>query len=379
MYSKTNPFLASVKERYSLCKQGSQKSVYHVVLDLKHSGISYNVGDSIAIFADNDPELVKNTLRAMKAVGKEQVLEKHTENIISLEEFLTKKGDVTQVSRKLISELAQRQTDLQKKERLETLLKEEHKELLKEYQASHEIWDALEENSEVTFPIQELVHLMQPLLPRFYSIASSMAEVGEEVHLTVAELQYITNGHLRRGICTHYLCRLAPLHERVVPIYLQPSNGFTLPQDPNAPIIMIGPGTGVAPYRAFLQEREAKGAKGFNWLFFGECHQACNFFYEDYWKQLESANKLKLTTAFSRDQDYKVYVQHRMIEQGKEIFDLLENGAYLYVCGDARRMAKDVDAALHHLVQIHGNFDEQGAKLYVKKLRTEKRYLRDVY
>lgn len=379
MYSKSNPYFAFIKERYDLCKPGSHKNVFHVVLDLQGSGMTYQVGDSLAVFADNDPELIENTLRAMKSKGNEVILEKHTGQPISLREFLTKKGDATQISRKLISEIALKQTDPQKKQRLESLLIEEHREVLKEYQATHEIWDALEENPEVEFTPQELSHLMQPLLPRFYSIASSMEQVGEEVHLTVAELQYMTNGHLRRGICTHYLCALAPLNQKVVPIYVQPHHGFTLPADPDASIIMIGPGTGVAPFRAFMQEREVKKSKGKNWLFFGECYQAHNFFYEDYWAMLEKGNRLRIETAFSRDQENKIYVQHRLLEHGAELFEWMQQGAYVYVCGDAHRMAKDVDLVLHQVVQKYGKMDESAAKQYVKEMRTTKRYLRDVY
>lgn len=379
VYSKTHPFMASVKERYSLCGKGVDKNTFHVVLSLKGSGISYTVGDSIAIQPINDPEIVENTLRALKATGDETVQEKHTALPWSFREYITRKANLNEVSKKMIGEIAKRQTNPEKKERLENLLKEGHREELKEYQGAHEVWDAFEENSECTFSPQEFVLMLQPLLPRFYSISSSQCAVGDEVHLTVAELVYETNGHIRRGVCTHYLCEMAPLNQPVVPIYVQPSNGFTLPENSEAPIIMVGPGTGVAPFRAFLQERVAKGATGLNWLFFGERHRDQSFFYHEYWNEMVQAGKLRLDTAFSRDQEHKVYVQHKIIEHGKDIFDLLEQGAYFYVCGDAHRMAKDVDAALHHIVTLYGHYDEQGTKDYMKRLRSEKRYLRDVY
>lgn len=375
-YNKANPYLASITERYSLCKAGSPKNTAHVVLDLKGSGITYNVGDSIAVQAVNDPDVVEKTLNALQATGDEIIAEKHSGLPTPLREYLAKKCNLAEVPRKLILELAQRQTNSSKKERLEHVLAEGQKEALKEFQAAHEVWDALQENGEAVFSPQEFSHLLMPLLPRFYSIASSMASVGEEVHLTVAELIYETNGHVRRGVCTHYLCQLAPLHERIVPIYVQPSHGFTLPEDRSAPVVMIGPGTGVAPFRAFMQERQAQGAEGSNWLFFGEWHKEQQFLYEEYWQELASAGKLRLDTAFSRDQEHKIYVQHRMLEHGAELFSLLEGGAYVYVCGDAHRMAKDVDAALHHLIELHGGVD---AKEYIKKLKAAKRYLRDVY
>jgi sulfite reductase (NADPH) flavoprotein alpha-component len=172
---------------------------------------------------------------------------------------------------------------------------------------------------------------------------------------------------------------LAPLKEAVVPIYIQPSHGFTLPEDPRTPIIMIGPGTGIAPFRAFMQERMTSQSEGKNWLFFGEWNRAYDYFYEDEWASWEALGGLKMDLAFSRDQEHKVYVQHRMLEQAKELYSWLNNGAVIYVCGDAHRMAKDVDATLLRIVQEQGNMDEAGAKAYMKQLKSAKRYLRDVY
>lgn len=378
-YSKTHPFLATIKERYCLCKPGSTKNTQHVVLDLKGSHLTYTVGDCIGIKPYHDDLLVDKTIQAMHASGTEIVHDKHTGEAFTLREFLTHKANISDVSKKLFGEICQRQHNPEKKARLETLLQESHKEQLKDYLNSHELWDALAENSEATFELQELCHMLMPLLPRLYSIASSMKMVGEEVHLTIALLHYDTNGHRRRGVCTHYLCELAPMHQPVVPVYIQPHHGFTLPDKGDVPIIMIGPGTGVAPFRSFMQERVALGATGRNWLIFGERNRATDFFYEEYWKGLTEQGKLILDTAFSRDQSGKVYVQDRMTEKGAEIYSWLKQGAHLYVCGDAAHMAKDVEAALHHIVQEHGGMDEHAAKLYVKQLRSEKRYLKDVY
>lgn len=379
LYTKANPFLAKISERYSLCKPGSQKSTFHVSLNIKGSGMTYQVGDSISVQPSNDPHLVKQTLDALNATGEETIIDKHTQEAISLKKFLTKKANLSDVPRKLIAAFGDSSANSQKKERLQLMLSDGQKELLKEYQGSREVWDFLAENEEAALPLQDLCNMLQPLLPRFYSVASSMTDVGEEVHLTVADFTYETNGHLRKGVCTNFLCNTAPLNASVIPIYVQPSHGFTLPEANDAPIIMVGPGTGVAPYRGFMQERIAKDAAGLNWLFFGEWHRAYEFFYEDFWQQLVSRGILRLDTAFSRDQEHKVYVQHRMMEHGSEIFDWLSRGAYLYVCGDAKRMAKDVDLALHHIIQLHGGFDEQGTKEFVKKMKAEKRYLRDVY
>lgn len=378
-YSKTHPFIARMKERYSLCGLGSEKDTQHIILDLKDSGMTYSVGDSIAVFPHNDPQTVRKTLHAMNAIGEEVVLDKHGEEAYQLEEFLKFKANITEVNRKLVSEICFRQTNPEKKDFLEKLQSEDHKDAFKDYLVNRYVWDLLQENPEVSFVPQELCNLLMPMLPRFYSIASSNRVVGDEVHLTVALLRYHTNGYQRLGVCTHYLCNLAPLYEPVIPIYIQPHHGFTLPEDSNASIIMIGPGTGVAPFRAFMQERMAKNCLGKNWLFFGERNEKTDFFYKDYWLELVDRGKLRLNVAFSRDQNYKIYVQDRMKEQGADLFQWLEEGSYLYVCGDAQYMAKDVEAALLQIIQKHGKKDEIEAKQYLKALRAHKRYLRDVY
>lgn len=371
--------MASVKDRYSLSKPDSDKSTYHVILDLKGSDIKYTVGDSIAIHPKNDMEVVQKTLDAIRATGTEMVSDKHNEGVYVFRDFLEQKVDLSDLSKKMITVVAEAQTNPVKKEALLQLIAEGNREQLKAFQASREVWDFLQENQEVPFTPQELVQVMQPQLPRFYSIASSQAVVGDEVHLTVAELIYESNGHTRRGICTHYLCRLAPLHAQEIPIYVQASKDFHLPTDPNVPIIMIGPGTGVAPFRAFMQERFARGDKGSSWLFFGERYRNKTFFYEEDWQEWEKTNLFRIDTAFSRDQAHKIYVQHLMLEKGKELYDWIKNGAIIYVCGDALEMAKDVDAALHKIVETYTPCSEAEAKEFVKALRKSGKYLRDVY
>lgn len=369
-YNRKNPFITQIVDRYALTKPGSKKRTDHIVLDLMDSGLTYQVGDSIAVQPVNAPELVAKTIEAMQASGNEIV------NDCLLSEYLTKQTNLSSLSRKLISETAARHANPEKKELLTDLLKEENKGLLKKYLGEREIWDFLGEHQEALFSPEELCGILQPLLPRFYSIASSQRVHPNEVHLTVGYLEYETNGNRRIGVCTHYLCHLAPLFERSVPIYVQPSRGFTVPEQLDAPIIMIGPGTGVAPYRAFMEERVAQGATGKNWLFFGEWNRAYDFFYEDYWCALQEQGKLVLDVAFSRDQAHKVYVQHLMLENGAEFYRWLREGAYVYVCGNADRMAKDVDQALHSICEIHGQTD---AKSFVKQLQKDKRYLKDIY
>jgi sulfite reductase (NADPH) flavoprotein alpha-component len=262
---------------------------------------------------------------------------------------------------------------------LEDLLAEGQRERLLHYLHSHELWDLLLSHPRAAFTPQELADLLPPLLPRFYSIASSKQVVGEEVHLTVALTHFETREIRRHGVGSYFLCHSAPLGTRCVPTYLHPSNGFTLPSEEHIPIIMVGPGTGVAPFRGFMQERLVSGSKAKSWLFFGDWHKDFDFLYDDFWNHLSAIGQLKLECAFSRDQAEKVYVQHKMLENAGEIWSWLSEGAYIYVCGDAERMAKEVDQVLHHIVKEEGGYSEEAAKAFLKKLRTEKRYLRDVY
>lgn len=385
-YNKNNPFLASIKERYPLTESqatspqdfSDNKHTMHFVLDLEGSSITYRAGDSIAILPTNDDLLVKQTINASRTCGKALVKDKQG-NCFSFHDFLKNHCNLTDVSRKFLSEISLRQTNPEKKQALERLLSEEQKQQCKEYIRTHAVLDVLQENPEVAMTAPEISSLLMPLLPRFYSIASSMSAVGEEVHLTIAEVIYETNGRLRHGTCTHYLCNIVPLNVKAVPVYIQPAHAFSLPDNEKTPIIMVGPGTGVAPFRAFMQEREAKESKGKNWLFFGEKHHHRHFYYKDYWEALVQKGKMRLETAFSRDQTEKVYVQHRLIEHGAEIFQWLEEGAHFYVCGDAENMAKDVDAALHHIISRYGQRNEQQTKEYLRQLKQQKRYLRDVY
>jgi len=379
VFDKSRPFLASIKERYLLSKPGSNKFTYHLVLDLSGSSLLYHIGDSIAIYPINDPEAAEFTLSYLRVSGAECVTHRTVKETISLKNLLLSKVNISQTPKKVLQLLAERQPNPTKKDYLFTLLKDENKETLKGYLTETELWATLEQHQEVSCSIQEIVDALPPLLPRFYSIASSPKVVGDEVHLTIALVKYQQGQRIRNGVCTNYLCNLAPLNEPVVPVYIQPHHGFTLPHDDQIPIIMVGPGTGVAPFRAFMQERIAKNAPGPNWLFFGEWTRQHDFLYEHFWYELQQQGVLKLNTAFSREQPQKVYVQHHMVEHGEELFRWINEGAHFYVCGDANRMAKDVEATLQQIIQEYGKLDHDGAKAYVKNLRTSKRYLRDVY
>jgi sulfite reductase (NADPH) flavoprotein alpha-component len=238
----------------------------------------------------------------------------------------------------------------------------------------------LQEFTAARFTPEEFVKVLRKLQPRLYSIASSQRAVGESVHLTIAVVRY-TVGHSKRereGVCSSYLAER--LNEGTVPVFVHTAKHFRVPENPDAPVIMVGPGTGIAPFRAFLQERQATGAKGPNWVFFGEQKSSTDYLYQDEFEAAVSSGILtKFTTAFSRDQAEKIYVQHRMLEHGAELFDWLQKGGYFYVCGDAKNMAKDVDAALHTIAEQHGNMTPELAKEYVDGLKKEKRYRKDVY
>lgn len=380
-YHRQNPFTASIKERYLLSKGHSNEKTYHLTLDLKGSDLTYRPGDSIGVFPSYDPETVQRTLNALGATGEERVQFKQGEDILRFMDFLTNKVNLTTVSPKLLREITLRQSNGEKKQYLEELQQESERDRLKAYLAQYEVWDFLLAHAEVSFTPQEFADLLMPLLPRFYSISSSQKYVGDEVHLTIASFEYESNGYQRRGVCTHYLCEAVELHQTVVPVFVQPAHGFGLPEDAhNTSLVMVGPGTGVAPFRAFLQERLLHAqSQGKHWLFFGEKHRASHFFYEQDWLEFSRKGHLRLDAAFSRDQEEKVYVQHKMWEQGQELYEWLEEGAYLYVCGDAQRMAKDVETTLQRIVQEFGKKSETSAKEYVKDLRKQKRYLRDVY
>lgn len=368
-YNRKHPYLSQLTERYTLTSELSGKLTMHMTLDLKGSGFNYRPGDSIAVFPKNYPEIINRTIEQLKD---------HTDTP-ETKDYLCEQADLMRCSKRLIQFLSEHQSNKTKKSFLENLLLPESKEQLKAYLESHFIWDLLLEHQEVKLSLDELKPLLFPLLPRFYSIASSQSAVGETVDLTVALTQYTSNGHQRFGLCSHYLCGIAPLHERSMAIYHQPTRDFLLPDDDTLPIIMIGPGTGVAPFRAFMQERTYRKATGKNWLFFGEWREENDFYYQDDWKKLISEGRLRLDTAFSRDQDHKIYVQDRMKEQAKDFYSWLEEGAIVYVCGDASKMAKDVDRALHEIIQQQENCDEESAREYVKELRKNKRYIRDVY
>jgi sulfite reductase (NADPH) flavoprotein alpha-component len=373
VYHRSHPFMAKIIERTLLCREGSLKETYHLVLDLKGSGISYEVGDCLAVLPSNSSAKVKRLLEVLGFKGSEPIVDRRSGDQSSIQEFLTQKANLNDCPLSLVKKMLESCVNPVQRSYFQELA--EDKMRLKQL----DLLELLTGGDQISIDPQELADELRPMMPRFYSIASSMKTVGEEVHLTVAVGKCETLNGDRPGVCTDYLCHQVSLHSSEVPVYIHPHRGFTLPKDRAVSVIMVGPGTGVAPFRGFMQEREHDAGAGKNWLFFGEWHLAQQFFYQEYWESLVRKQILQLDLAFSRDQADKIYVQDRMKEKGAELFDWLQKGAFLYICGDASRMAKDVDSALHDILQLHGGFTEMEAKSYVKQMRADKRYLRDVY
>lgn len=366
-YSRTHPYFARIQERFLLTGPASTKKTYHISLEIDGEAFPFKVGDSIGIIVQNDPEEVDEILKKLNASGNEEVFDPKTNTAITAREILLHKANIARVNTPFLKLIFEKEQDLflaDNKARLSALLH------------SHSLSELLDMHRPSRLP--DLTKLM-PLLPRFYSIANSSLVFPNEIHLTVAYVSYVSNGRVRKGVGSHYLCTMAAPSITPIPIYLQPSHSFFLPEDPNASIILVGPGTGIAPFRAFLQERLATQATGRNWLFFGERNRASDFYYEDFWMQLQKKGLLRLDLAFSRDSLEKTYVQHKMYEERKSLWSWLQDGAYFFLCGDAEEMAKDVDAMLQRIIQEEGNMAEEDARLYIRRMRTEKRYRADVY
>ncbi len=372
-YTRANPFPGKMRVNRRL-NPDSSKDTRHFEIDLTGWGLGYEVGDSMAIYPSNDPALVEEFLHALHATGDEVVPGTRTAEL-PLREALLREYSITAVTPKLLKGIAERATAAPL---LKELLEPERKADLQTYLFGMEVIDFLLQHPSIHFTPAELVALLSKLQPRLYSISSSLKAFPEQVHLTVDVVRYESHGRQRKGVCSSFLAERAD--DAPVPVFPNASK-FRLPENPDTPIIMVGPGTGIAPFRAFLQERKATGARGKSWLFFGSQKERCDYFYKDEFDQLRAEGFLhRIDCAFSRDQEHKVYVQHRMLENAAALWQWLDaEGAHFYVCGDAKRMAKDVDAALQQIIQKEGRKDAEEAAAYVEQLKKEKRYKRDVY
>ncbi|PFP24275.1 sulfite reductase [NADPH] flavoprotein alpha-component [Bacillus sp. AFS073361] len=374
-YSRSNPFKAEVLENINLNGRGSNKETHHLELSLEGSGLTFEPGDSLGIYPENDPALVTSLLEEMNWDPEQQVTVNKKGEILPLKEALTTHFEITTLTKPLIEKAAR----LTANENLQELLSPGNEEKLKTYLDGRDLLDLVRDFTPWVGSAQEFVSILRKMPSRLYSISSSLAANPDEVHLTIGAVRYEAHGRKRNGVCSIQTAeRLQP--GDTVPVYIQHNENFKLPNNPEAPIIMVGPGTGAAPFRSFMQEREEIGAEGKSWLFFGDQHFVTDFLYQTEWqKWLKDGVLSKLDVAFSRDTAEKVYVQHRMLENSKELFEWLEEGAHLYICGDEKHMAHDVHNTLIDIIEKEGGLSREKAEEYVADLQQQKRYQRDVY
>ncbi|MGH8476933.1 MAG: assimilatory sulfite reductase (NADPH) flavoprotein subunit [Methylococcales bacterium] len=372
-YSKTSPYPADVPVSVNVSGEGSAKQNQHLEIDFGDSGLSFEPGDALGVYPKNNPAYVDDLLAALNYSGTEIVT--IGKERVELREAFMSKLDVTGLSRVLIEKYA----ELVDSQDLKTLLDDAHKDEFKDYCWGRQIIDLVQFAPPSGIEPQAFVDVLRKMPGRLYSIASSMSKHKNQAHLLVAAVRYHAHNREREGVCSTFLAGRVEDNEKLL-IYVQPNKVFGLPDNPDIPMIMVGPGTGVAPFRAFLQEREVTRAKGKNWLFFGDQHKKSDFVYEHEWEEMLQSGVLShLHAAFSRDQAEKIYVQNLMLENAAEIYDWLENGAHFYVCGDAERMAVDVHKALINIIANQGNRSHEEAEEYVKALEKARRYQRDVY
>lgn len=372
-YSRTNPFQAEVLESINLNGRGSNKETRHIELSLEGSGLTYKPGDALGVYPENDPALVDELISALGWNADETITINKQGDVRSLRDALRTNFEITVLTKPLLEKIAQ----LTGVDELHDLIGDS--EQVKAYTNGRDLLDVVQQFGPFGVSPQDFVNVLRKMPARLYSIASSLEANPDEVHLTIGAVRYNANGRDRSGVCS-ILCaeRLQP--GDTLPVFIQQNDNFKLPQNPETPVIMIGPGTGVAPFRSFMQEREEAGTEGKAWMFFGDQHFVTDFLYQTEWqKWLESSVLTKMDVAFSRDTAEKVYVQHRMQESSKELFQWLEEGAAVYVCGDEKNMAHDVHHTLIDIVEKEGNMSREQAEQYVADLQQQKRYQRDVY
>ena len=373
-YGKKNPFPARILDKVLLNAPGSQKEIWHLELSLEGSGLSYEVGDSLGVVPTNADDVVDSLLKAADLTGDEVVRTRSSGDKV-LREALREDYDITALSRKVASAW---QSHCGSKD-LENLLDKDSRQLFKDWSWGRQIVDLLREFPASKTEAQHLVDILRMLPARLYSISSSPREHDGEVHLTVAAVRYEGHGFVRKGVASTCLADLVEEGD-TVPVFVTPNKRFRLPENDTLPIIMVGPGTGVAPFRAFVEDRSTREGSGPTWLIFGDQRFTYDFLYQLEWQDhLKSGALTRLDVAFSRDQPEKIYVQDRIREKGKEIWDWLEKGAHFYVCGDASRMAPDVHAALLEVIQSWGDRTPEAADTYLGELKSNGRYQRDVY
>lgn len=374
-YSRTNPFPAEVLENLNLNGRGSDQETRHVELSLEGSGLSYEPGDSLGVYPQNHPQLVEDILQATGWNGDETITLNKNGDTASVRDALLHHYEITVLTKPLLEKVA----GLADHEQLDALLEEGRAQDLRAYLQGRDLLDLIQDYGLGSIPADELLSLLRKIPARLYSISSSFKASPDEVHLTVRKVAYEQHGRQRYGVCSVHLAERLEAGD-TLPVYIQHNDNFKLPQDASTPIIMIGPGTGVAPFRSFIAEREETGAEGKSWLFFGDRRFATDFLYQTEWQRwLKDGVLTRMDVAFSRDSDKKVYVQHRMLERSRELYEWIQEGAVLYVCGDEKHMANDVHLTLEQILIQEGKLSQEAAAEYLSTMLQQKRYQRDVY
>ncbi|MBO9409598.1 sulfite reductase subunit alpha [Shimia sp. R9_1] len=370
-FSRKNPYVSKVVDNHIQSGAQSAKEIRHIAFDLGDSCMTYEAGDALGVIPVNAPDLVDGILTRL-GVSQDTYVDGKDQPLGAL---LATGVEIMTPSRDLIRALE----PLAKHDEFSHVVGNGDKEALEAFLWGKDTLDLLNLNPDLAIDVNEFVSWLKPLQHRAYSISSSPKAHPGEVHLTVAAVRWTYNHRVHNGVCSTFLADHV-LEGAEARIFMSPNKSFRVPQDNDVPMIMVGPGTGIAPFRAFLEERRELGAKGANWLFFGDQHRESDFIYEDEISAMSASGLLtRLDLAFSRDQAEKIYVQNRMLENGKELFGMLQEGGHFYVCGDATRMAKDVDQTLHQVIELHGGLSADEATEYVSSLKREKRYVRDVY
>lgn len=373
-YSRSNPFQAEVLENLNLNGRGSDRETRHIEISLEGSNLQYEPGDSLGVYPENHPRLVDELIEAMGWNTDELVIVNKNGEKKSLREALLRHYEITVLTKPLLEQVVKltSSTDLQ-------ALLDAGQDELRKYLSGRDLLDLVQDYALNGVPAGEFTAILRKLPARLYSIASSSRAFPDEVHATVRTVRYESQGRDRYGVCSVQLSeRLQP--GDTLPVYIQHNPNFKLPESSNTPIIMIGPGTGVAPFRAFLGEREETGAEGNSWLFYGDQHFHTDFLYQIEWQRwLKEGVLTRMDVAFSRDTDKKIYVQHKMLEKSRELYQWLQDGACVYVCGDEKKMAHDVHSALGTILEQEGGLSPEEAAEYLTQMQQQKRYQRDVY
>ncbi|MCI1775519.1 MAG: assimilatory sulfite reductase (NADPH) flavoprotein subunit [Paenibacillus lautus] len=374
-YSRSNPFQAEILENLNLNGRGSDRETRHIEISLEGSNLQYEPGDSLGIYPENHPQLVDDLIAVMGWNADEAVIVNKNGEARTLREALLRHYEITVLTKPLIEQAAK----LSRSEELQKLLEPGHEQELRAYIEERDLLDLVQDYGLQQVAPSDFVSILRKIPARLYSIASSSKAFPDEVHVTVRTVRYEAHGRNRYGVCSVQLAERLEAGDSL-PVYIQHNPNFKLPENPDTPIIMIGPGTGVAPFRAFLGEREETGAEGKSWLFYGDQHFTTDFLYQIEWQRwLKDGVLTRMDVAFSRDTDKKVYVQHRMLENSKELYQWLQEGACVYVCGDEKKMAHDVHSALGSILEQEGGMSPEEAAEYLTLMQQQKRYQRDVY